>query len=34
VRDGEVREKDRHGIAEDQVILSVEDPFLPLRKMI
>jgi hypothetical protein len=32
--DGEVRRKNRHGIAKDQEIASVENPFLPLREMI
>ena len=32
--DGEVRRENRHGIAEDQVFASVEDPFLVFRKMI
>ena len=34
VGDGEVRRKDRHGIAEDQVIALVEDPFLNFWEMI
>jgi hypothetical protein len=34
MRDGEVRRKNRHGIAEDQVVASVEDPFLAFREMI
>jgi hypothetical protein len=34
VGDGEVRRENRHGIAEDQVIVSIEDPFLAFRKMI
>jgi hypothetical protein len=32
--DGEVRRENRHGIAEDQVIASEEDPFLTFREMI
>jgi hypothetical protein len=32
--EGEVRRENRHGIAEDQVLASVEDPFLAFRKMI
>ncbi len=32
--DGEVRRENRHGIAEDQVFASVEDPFLAFREMI
>ena len=32
--DGEVRRENRHGIAKDQVIASVEDPFLDFREMI
>ena len=32
--DGEVRRENRHGIAEDQVFASVENPFLAFRKMI
>ena len=32
--DREVRREDRHGIAEDQVIVSIEDSLLALRKMI
>jgi hypothetical protein len=33
VGDSEVRREDRHGIAEDQVIASVEDPSLAFREM-
>jgi hypothetical protein len=32
--DGEMRRKNRHGVAEDQVVASVEDPFLFFRKMV
>jgi hypothetical protein len=32
--DGEVRRENRHGIAEDQVFVSVEDSFLVFREMI
>jgi len=32
--DREVRRENRHGIAEDQVFVSVEDPFLTLREMV
>ncbi len=32
--DGEVRRKNRHRIAEYQVIVTVEDPFLAFREMI
>jgi hypothetical protein len=32
--DGEVRRENRHGIAENQIVASVEDPFLAFREMI
>jgi hypothetical protein len=32
--DGEVRRENRHGIAEDQVFVSVKDPFLTSREMV
>src|SRR4030042_4247295 len=32
--DGEVRKENRHGIAEDEVFTSVQDPFLTVGEMI
>jgi hypothetical protein len=32
--DGKVRRENRHGVAEDQVLASVEEPFLVSREMI
>jgi len=34
MRNSELKRENRHGIAEDQVFLSVENPFLTFREMI